>query len=311
MQDKLKVAPGEGKKASTVKVLWDKESSQSFEDTKKALCQALSLQNVRVDQPFVLRVDASGKAVGAALEQVPNGVEAKTIDDVLKHGNTVPIGFMSRKLTESQMRTWDIRDKECYAIISALEKWAGWIGLQPVVILTDHKALENWTTEVLETPSGISGRRARWHQKLSRFNLTVEYIKGKDNVVADAMSRFAYPASQSFADVSWHGSEHDVVEMQAILAQEEKEKKESVSICVVTRSHDKSPAPPSAPMPITPLDPSPSLSPPSSSPSLTHIPPSVGSTEIPGPIPTSQIPPDSPVTLVHGSEDDQIGRAHV
>ena len=85
MQDKLKVAPGERKKGSTVKVLWDKESIQSFEDTKRALCQALSLQNVRVDQPFVLRVDASGKAVGAALEQVPNGVEAKTIDDVLKH----------------------------------------------------------------------------------------------------------------------------------------------------------------------------------------------------------------------------------
>ena len=68
---------------------------------------------------------------------------------------------MSKKLTESQMKTWDIRDKECYAIISALEKWAGWIGLQPVVILVDHKALETWTTEVLETHSGISGRRAR------------------------------------------------------------------------------------------------------------------------------------------------------
>ena len=55
MQDKLKVAPGEGKKGSTVKVLWDKETIQSFEDTKTALCQALSLQNVRVDQPSVLR----------------------------------------------------------------------------------------------------------------------------------------------------------------------------------------------------------------------------------------------------------------
>ena len=49
MQDKLKVAPGEGKKGSTVKVLWDKESIQSFEDTKMALCQALSLQNVGVE----------------------------------------------------------------------------------------------------------------------------------------------------------------------------------------------------------------------------------------------------------------------
>ena len=65
------------------------------------------------------------------------------------------------------------------------------MGLQPVVILTDHKALEHWATEVLSSPSGISGRRARWHQKLSRFNLTVQYIKGEDNVVADALSRYA------------------------------------------------------------------------------------------------------------------------
>ena len=113
VQDKLKVAPGEGKKGSTVKVRWEKESVQAFEDTEKALCRALSLQNVRVDQPFVLRVDASGKAVGAALEQVPTGVEAKTVDEILGHGKTVPIGFMSRKLTESQMKTWDIWDKEC------------------------------------------------------------------------------------------------------------------------------------------------------------------------------------------------------
>ena len=172
-------------------------------------------------------MDASGKAVGAALEQVPNGVEAKTVDEILSHGKTVPIGFMSRQLTESQMKTWDIRDKECYAIISALEKWVRWIGIQPVPILTDHKTLENWTTEVLETPSGISGRRAGWHQKLSRFNLTVEYIKGRDNVVADAMSRYAYPASQSFADVSWPGSKLDLAEMEAILAQESKEEKEA------------------------------------------------------------------------------------
>ena len=43
-------------------------------------------------------------------------------------------------------------------------------------------------------------------QSLSKFNLTVLYIPGKDNVVADAMSRWAYPASKSFQDVSMHGS---------------------------------------------------------------------------------------------------------
>ena len=139
------------------------------------------------------------------------------------------------------MRTWHIRDKECYAIISALEKWAGWIGLQPVVILTDHKALEHWATEVLESASGMSGGRARWNQKLIRFKIVVQYIQGKDNVVADALSRYAYPASQSFADVSWHGALRDLNEMEAIIiiAQGGKEEKTSVWVCVVTRAQEK------------------------------------------------------------------------
>ena len=76
----------------------------SFDATKVALCRCLPLQNVRVDQHFVLRVDASGKEIGASLAHVPNGHEAKTIDEVLKM-KTVPVGFMSRKLTDYQMRT--------------------------------------------------------------------------------------------------------------------------------------------------------------------------------------------------------------
>ena len=84
-----------------------------------------------------MRIDASGRAIGASVEQVPNGGDARMIDEMLKM-KTFPVGVMSRKLTESQIRTCDIRDKECYAIISVLEKLAGCIGLQPVVILTAH-----------------------------------------------------------------------------------------------------------------------------------------------------------------------------
>ena len=40
------------------------------------------------------------------------------------------------------------------------------------------------------------------------------YIPGKDNIVADAMSRWAYPASKSFQDVSIHGSAASKVETE-------------------------------------------------------------------------------------------------
>ena len=79
---------------------------------------------------------------------------------------TVPVAFMSRKLTGSQ-RNWVPREQETYAINLALQKWESWIGFQPVLVLTDNKALERWTTEALDTPSGPAGRRSRWHEVFS------------------------------------------------------------------------------------------------------------------------------------------------
>ena len=90
------------------------------------------------DRPFVVWVDASGRAVGAVLQQPKFWGAQSTKADLTGIRETVTVGFMSRKLTATQLRTWDVRDKEAYAIISALDKWVGAIGLQPVVVLTDH-----------------------------------------------------------------------------------------------------------------------------------------------------------------------------
>jgi hypothetical protein len=68
------------------------------------------LQRVNPDKPFVLRVDASRYAVGATLEQLIDGDRNPTPQDVLE-GKTVPVAFMSRKLTKGQ-RNWVPRDKK-------------------------------------------------------------------------------------------------------------------------------------------------------------------------------------------------------
>jgi hypothetical protein len=185
------------------------------------LVSGLALQRENPDKPFVLRVDASGYAVGATLEQLGEGDQKPTTQDVLEK-KTVPVAFMSRKLTEGQ-RKWTPRELETYAIILALQKWESWIGLQPVLVLTDHQSLEAWTKEVLDTPSGPVGRRARWHQIFSKYDLSVGYIPGKENSIADILSRWAYPASQALRDISKHGSQQDKEEMDEIIRQEKME----------------------------------------------------------------------------------------
>ena len=118
----------------------------------------LSLQTVNPDCPFVLRTDASGKARGEVLRQVPVWVESGLLlKDVIQAGKDAPVAFLSRKLTDSQDTTWDVSDKEAYAIVFALDKWGGWAGLQQFLVLTDLKALEHWTTEILGASAEISG----------------------------------------------------------------------------------------------------------------------------------------------------------
>ena len=109
--------------------------------------------------------------MGATLEQLIDEDRKPTAEDVMNK-KTVPVAFMSRKLTKTQ-RNWVPREQETYAIILALQKWESWICNQPVLVLTDHKSLESWAKEVLDTPSGPLGRRSRWHQIFSRFDLTV------------------------------------------------------------------------------------------------------------------------------------------
>ncbi len=55
---------------------------------------------------------------------------------------------------------------------------------------------------------------------LSKFDLTVQYVPGKENVVADAMSRFAYPTCKAFQDVSVHGSAEARDDVKRIIAEE-------------------------------------------------------------------------------------------
>ena len=56
-------------------------------------------------------------------EQYP-GIEGMPDLADIKAGASVPVGFMSRKPTDGQRLRWDTRDKETYAVVSALDKWA-------------------------------------------------------------------------------------------------------------------------------------------------------------------------------------------
>ena len=169
----------------------------------------------------MLRTDASDYAVGAVLEQIR--------DD----GSHVPVAFWSGILAEGQHRTWTAREKETYAIVCALRKWSGHIGLQPVVVCTDHQSLQSWQKEHVDTPSGPAAGRARWHERFAKFDLSVVYVPEKDNTVADCLSRWAYPACKAWMDISSHGDAEETEEAKRIIEMQKAMEQEGVKCFVV------------------------------------------------------------------------------
>ena len=149
------------------------------------------------DRPFYIWTDASKYAFGAVLEQVDEDT-----------GEHYPLAFWSRKLAPRQMQ-WSPREQETYAIICALKKYQSCLGTNRVEVLTEHRSLEVWATEHIDTVSGQAGRQARWHEFLSLFDLHVSYLPGKENTVADALSRWAYPAPEGLQSSNLHGIKHD------------------------------------------------------------------------------------------------------
>ena len=213
LHDLLKVGKQDGKKGVRKPVQWTIEAAKSFQSLKKELMKPLSLNLINPDQPFVLRTDSSDFAVGAVLEQVTLQEDGTAVHH--------PVAFWSRVLTPGQKNTWTPREKEAYAIVCALRKWAGHIGLQPVTVCTDHQSLQSWHKELVDTPSGPAGRRARSDETLAKFDLSVVYIPGKTNTIADCLSRWAYLASKGLADVSCRGDLQEAEEAKRIIRMEE------------------------------------------------------------------------------------------
>ena len=88
-----------------------------------------------------------------------------------------------------------MREKESYALVTALLNFEPWVGGgQVVVVNTEHQALLKWYQEDLCTMLGPLGRRGRWHEVLGSLDIRLNYTKGEDNVLGDVMSRWVYPA---------------------------------------------------------------------------------------------------------------------
>ncbi|GMG18058.1 unnamed protein product [Phytophthora fragariaefolia] len=151
---------------------WTSEAQRAFEAIKSSLQSAPILALPDEDRPFSVVCDASDFAIGCALLQA----DAEGRDRV--------VSFESRQLKAAE-KNYPVHDKELLAMKYALVKFrAHLLGQKPFVIYTDHASLRTATSS-----PHLSLRMARWLSFFAEYNFTVEYKPGKQNVLADALSR--------------------------------------------------------------------------------------------------------------------------
>ena len=176
--------------------IWRDEQEHAFNALKTALTTAPVLAFPNFQEPFILVTDASGKGLGAALMQ----------RDVRNKNR--PIAYASRILNNAESR-YSVTDLETLAIVWALRHFRDLIYGYPITVYTDHQPVKD-----LFKGRNLTGRLARWMVILEDYRPTIEYLPGKLNVVADALSRSVTAAPLMISQLPSHLSEDTLMNAQ-------------------------------------------------------------------------------------------------
>lgn len=145
---------------------------QAFQRCKDSLCRATLLAHPVCSAKLALVTDASDKALGAVLQQkVENSWQ--------------PLAFFSRRLSPAQVK-YSPYDRELLAIYESIKYFRHMLEARDFTVYTDHKPL---TFAFHTRKENCSPRQFRHLDLIAQFTTDIRHISGKDNVVADTLSR--------------------------------------------------------------------------------------------------------------------------
>ena len=161
---------------------WDKQAEQAFVNLKLAMTQVPVLAMPNFQKLFVVETDACHYGLGAVLFQE-------------RH----PIAFFSKTLGVRDSGK-SIYEKELMAIVFAVLKWKHYLMSRRFLVHTDQRSLKH-----LLGRWEINGDYQKWMMKLMAFDFVIENNPGKNNRVADALSRIPHLVLELGALLSSNG----------------------------------------------------------------------------------------------------------
>ena len=150
---------------------WSEEDSATFRTIKENFLEKVMLHHPDFNQRFFINCNASDISVGAELYQES------------KEGDHLVISFASRVLNNSE-RNYNVTEKELLSVVFACSKFRTYILGYPITVRSDHRSIS-----FLQRCKLSHGRLTRWILALQEYHITWEYVPGKKNAVADALSR--------------------------------------------------------------------------------------------------------------------------
>ncbi len=149
---------------------WTPTHHKAFTHLQTAATTAPVLTLPIPNHPYTLQTDASLVASGAVLLQ-DQGAGKKVV------------GYASKTFS-SREQSYSAYDREALALIHALRKFRCYLVGQPCTFQTDQQDLQKLLTQPTLNP-----RQINWVNEFAEFDCLIHYIKGINNVVADALSR--------------------------------------------------------------------------------------------------------------------------
>ena len=150
---------------------WTKECDAAFKLLKEKLMEDPVLISPQVDKDYVIQCNASKHSYSDILQQTRPGTE-----------ELAPVAYFSGNFDKTQVK-WNITEKEAYAIYKSVKKFAFYITGAKTTVFSDHKPLINF----FEGGMNIT-KLDRWSLGLQEFDISLEFIQGKLNTVADVIS---------------------------------------------------------------------------------------------------------------------------
>jgi hypothetical protein len=159
-------APLHGLTKNGVSFQWGPAQQQAFGALKSKLTQAPLLQLPNFEKTFELECDASGIGIGGVLIQ-----------------GGKPVAFFSEKLHGPSLN-YSTYDKKLYALVRVLQTWQHYLWSKEFVIHSDRESFK-----YIKGQANLNKRHAKWIEFIESFSYIIKHKKGKDNMIANALSR--------------------------------------------------------------------------------------------------------------------------